>query len=351
MKFKNKAQVEVQFNWMFVLLVGVVLLVFFITVVNRQKEASELTISADVLSKLENMINSVAVSEGKTFLIETPNVPFVYECDKETCACSIRVKARGATDINIKNNPVFAPNSIKGLKVLMWSQAFNIPFRATNFFYMTSPEVRYLIEDSYLGQFLYDSLPEKKIIEEGTDFPAFTKELFSDLNSIQNLNNYKVKFIFTDTMPANSKIPNSLLNMPDADVSAVKINENNREMEFYQKKGGSFELKGKAKYIESASLYGAIFSENIETYKCMMENAFKNANFVAQVYKERAKILKELYADNPECAVYYDTIYLEEIINLLSRGFDVDVTLLQDNIRLLKSQNEGALLSSCAAIY
>lgn len=347
----RKAQIEVQFNWIFVLIVGAVIMVFFITVVNKQRGAAEITLSSDVLLELEKVIAGVAVSADKTFLVTLPNVPVIYDCD-ESCACSIQIEGSGAQDIAIRNNPVFAPDSLKGLKVVMWSQEFNAPFRATNFFYMTSPQARYLIEDSARGDYLYDNLPPKKIIEEGIDQPAFTKELFDDLDAIEDLNSYKVKLIFYETTPA--VVPSALQSMPNKDVSAIKINEDDKEIVFYEKIGNSFNEKSTTNYIESASLYAAVFSETSDMYECMMEIAFENLNTVSQVYAQRSLQLQEEYdpLNDDECRIYYDPIYLNKMISSTGSGFkNASLGLLNDGIRGLSSQNEGTLLFSCAPIY
>lgn len=351
-----RAQVEVQFNWIFVMIVGAILLTFFVVVVNKQRESAGVALSADVLIELEKVIAGVAVSEGKTFLIEMPNVPIVYDCD-DSCACALKVEGSGAQDIPIRNNPVFAPDGLKGLKVVMWSQPFNSPFRATNFFYMTSPQAKYLIEDVGSGPYIFDELPPTKIIEGGVDQPAFTKELFDPtaLDELEDTNNYKIKFILFETDPTTMNLPLFIEVMSDSDVSAVEIIEDLNELKFYQKEGDSFVEVSTTNYIESSSLYGAVFAENIATYECMMNIAFENLNVVSQVYAQRGLLMQEEYSDRTECSIYYDTLYMDNIIDSTKNGFkemtDVDFSSLRDAIRGLDSQNEGATLFSCAAIY
>ncbi|MFC1728428.1 hypothetical protein ACFLZ7_03120 [Nanoarchaeota archaeon] len=351
---RKKAQVEVQFNWIFVLIVGVILLAFFIMVVNKQRGAAETVLSADVLSELDKVIAGVTVSSGTTFLIEMPDVPIVYECG-EGCACSIAIEGSGAQDIPIRNNPVFAPDRLRGQKIVMWSQEFNAPFRATNFFYMTSPQERYLVEDAGLGQYLYDELPPKTIIEDGTEQPAFTKELFNadNLTELIDRNNYKLKFVFVETDPEDVFLPPFAEAMPNADVSAVKIDEDTNEIRFYQKRIDSFEETGRTSYIESSTLYASVFSESKEMYECMMDIAFENLNVVGQVYLNRSLVLYKGYENNTECRIYYDTLYLEDyIIGETDEGFSqADIRVLREGIEGLSSQNEGAIVFSCAAIY
>jgi hypothetical protein len=93
-------------------------------------------------------------------------------------------------------------------------------------------------------------------------------------------------------------------------------------------------------------------------YECMMDLAFENANVVGSIYKERAAILQDKYGNkeseyySPECQIYYDPLYLEEIIAATEQGFqDADFSMLQSGMSGLESQNEGTLLFSCSAIY
>ena len=347
----KKAQIEVQFNWIFVLIVGAIILTFFVVIVTRQRGAAEQVLSRDILNEIETLISGVAVSEGKTFLIELPDVPVVYNCD-ETCSGAVTIQGSGLQGVAIKEKSVFSPDTLRGQKVVMWSQEFNVPFRATNFFYMTSPQARYLIEKTDFGEFIHDELPPKIIIEEGIAQPAFTKDLFESVNDIQDLNNYKVKLVFFDTDP---ELPSSLVNMLDEDVSAIKVDEPTNDITFYQKNVNSFALIGNTKYIERSSLFGAVFAENLETYECMMENAFKNLDVVSQVYAERSLNLQIVYDADPTCKAYYDTLYIDEISNVANKGFkgmtSSDFIALQDSLRGLSSQNQFALAFSCAPVY
>ena len=51
----KKGQVSFQLNWVFVIIIGVIILTFFISVVSKQKEVSDNKISASVAKSFETL--------------------------------------------------------------------------------------------------------------------------------------------------------------------------------------------------------------------------------------------------------------------------------------------------------
>jgi len=95
-----------------------------------------------------------------------------------------------------------------------------VPYRVTNFLYITSPDIRYIIVDDDIGSYsladeLNRTLPPDYIEKRGKKRLFMNKELVDNTNDLGDKNNYKVKFIFFDN-------PSGGLST-GKDVSAINI--------------------------------------------------------------------------------------------------------------------------------
>ncbi len=358
----NRGQVEVQFNWIFILIVGAILLAFFTTIALTQKKAADVQSNVDFFLNFEKAITGISAAEGKQFLLEIPRLDLRYDCTQD-CNCGAYVgesRARAITNVfELNSRLIFSPNRLKGDKLLAWSVQWNNPYTITNLLLITSPQVKYLIEDSRKGRELYSQLPPLTILLNGVDEPAIDKQLFNP-NDIQNITNiegnYKVKFVFTDSTP--SQIPTILQTLPNSDVTAIKLTET--AVIFYEKQdGGTFAEKDTSYVLGDATQPAAIFAEDSIAYGCMMNNAMNTYRQVTNVFSQKQfSYFAESNSENSHlnsCVIDYDPIYLTELSNSLS-SFDFlqqnqNVAAISQNVQSIKIQNENAIRDSCPHLY
>lgn len=332
----NKAQFEIQFNWIFVLAVGAIILIFFSVVMLKQKSASEQTTNLFVLKNLEAIMAGAEVSAGTVNFVDMPKIEVNFECNRYSI---------GDASKRFEIMSVFTPSKIKSNKMITWTLAWNVPYRVTNFLYLTSPNIRYvLIGENELAVSVNKTMPKE-----------LNKELirFSDINNIKNKNDAQVRFIFFNINPV---LPNEFIKMSDKDVSALKVtgdDENTGTIEFYKKEGTIFTNKKTSYYLKEPSLIGAVFTDNIEMYECVMKNAFKKLNIVTEVYKKKIEDLRNIYTSQGDrCAAYYDLQYINTISSAASPNFNFpQISAIDTNSILLENQNKQAQLYSCALIY
>ena len=53
-KFDKKGNVEVQFNWIFVILIGTMLLVFFVSLANKSTDAADSKLNLNIVNSFNN---------------------------------------------------------------------------------------------------------------------------------------------------------------------------------------------------------------------------------------------------------------------------------------------------------
>ena len=69
----KKGVIEVQFNWIFVLIVGAIILAFFVSIVMKQKDLSSGRLGTKLATDLETITTGAEVSVGTAQLIKVPN--------------------------------------------------------------------------------------------------------------------------------------------------------------------------------------------------------------------------------------------------------------------------------------
>ena len=328
----DKKAFEMQFNWIFVLVAGAAILLFFATIVVKQKNVSEASTKAIVLKTIEAITTGAGVSTDTINIVEIPNSNIEVSCNR--------------VGKQYQNLILFAPGLIKGDKLITQTLAFSVPYRAVNLLYMTSPQLRYIIiGDNILAKEINKSLPSE-----------LKKEFYKSSAEISNSNNYKVRFaVFGDVM---IDFPKALEKMPDSDVTAVKVKGDIEKgtIEFWQKKDNSWMSKGTSSYIGKSSLIGAVYSDTLEAYECNMRNVFSRLNMVTKIYDERTKNLLQKSAASSrqvQCSQFYGSALTQlSIISTASSDFgSKSINDIAEASKLLADENKNSQIYSCTLIY
>ena len=66
----GKGQVEVQFNWIFVLIVGVIILSFFVAMAMSQKKSAEQGLNAIIMKRMQTALNGVQQGGDNRLLLD-----------------------------------------------------------------------------------------------------------------------------------------------------------------------------------------------------------------------------------------------------------------------------------------
>jgi len=357
----KKAIISTQMSWIFILIAGAIILLFFVSIIQKQKDITEKSIDVGITQQISSIINGI-VSEEKTSSSIRMNPDI-----------KIRLSCRDYRVRNIGNSYgqviAFSPNEIIGNNLLVWSRDFNLPFRISNLLYLTSDKARYIFvydnnEDEKLAEEIFNMLPDniKNITEIKTK---------NEITNIEDKNNYKVRFIFFDHSNSNDgiitgsiiAIKNNLKKTKNKDISFLRVIPENSQLygslEFYNAKQPY--SKGESIYITKETLIGAIFSENIEDYRCSLKKALKQALILDRVYINRTLTLS-IYEKDDNCKVRLNETLetLKELKEKLEDAISIaDTTIPIDKIEglyatayeELKQNNNALKLHSCPLVY
>ena len=343
---RKRGAIELQFNWVFTLIVGAAIFVFFFGIINRYTNIAASTTSANIINDLETITTGASVSRGTVQTIRLPNVDITFDCADCFCHYSIRGVSK-----QFRDKIIFAPSLIKGRNLIAWTLDWSSPFRVTNLLYLTSPYIRYIIVgNSNLALEINSTLPSELDRDYNATFPG---------SSIQDENNYKVRFVYVDVLPQNNDLAN-LVSMKDDDVTAISIDSsaNPPKIDFYKKQGSVWSSSISTTYFTNTEdVIAAIFSEDADTYNCNMQSLYGRMAKVTRIYINRTYFF---YTNPPSgCAsTLYDMTALTTLESkslILAQQFPpTNLNDLRDIITqtaTLSTQNTRTQLWSCPEIY
>lgn len=366
---QKRGTIEIQFNWIFVLIAGALILAFFVMVANTYMKTSEFSAEVKLRSSLDSIINNAKHSPGTIFEITMKKADLSYE----DCYQGISVGNR-VSEIPVRTT--FAPSLIQSTlgKVYLWAVGWDMPYKVDNFIFMTSPDVRYIIVKPL------DVTKQKYALEifnatRQVSLPARINRVLAKLDGgrLVDMNNnprlagnyYNIRLVFFDP-PGTITLDNSFA---DLQISAVVIRPGTDGLDGYGgvdycKRAGlstmltdcSIQTEPQTKYLGRASVFAAIFAENSTMYDCGMRQAVNRLRAVTTVYKARIGELRQNItgdcnpANLPEL---YDPTFsfldamLTNTNTFLTGNFDNIYWVAAD----LRNKNQMATMLSCPLIY
>lgn len=322
----KKGVISIQFNWIFILIAGALILLFFGSLVLKGREVSDTTIAETILTNMQTIMTGAEVSVRTINPIKIPDKEIKVSCN----SISVGKVSKSIT----KNKIIFSPTTIKGRTLLTLALDWNSPYHVTNFLYLTTPNIKYVFvkPTGDYAKGLYDLLPNE-----------INKMEIDDLSEIKYTGNY-FKFVFFNT--PQPEVPSALINVPNKDVSAINIDASSNKITFYKKVDNRFvELMSDSTYLGKPMLLGAVFSQDRDDYNCNRKKAFNKLNIVSQVYEKRTEVLAE-----SGCAPYYDTTPFLDIIEY-SRSNNIDINRIKERIEEIEHYNKYLQSSSCPTLY
>jgi hypothetical protein len=271
---ERKAQIQLQFNWIYIAVVGAIILAVFVSIALGVKKTENTKLSIDAINYFDGIFTSVQASENTENAITLPGLELEIATDRDNCN-SYTIKGSDLGGRSTEYVPLFSPDIIKR-NILSYSIGWNIPFRVNYFLYLTSPEIAYV---SVGRNDIFSKMPEH-----------LTSEQVDDVIDFENENYYKVRFFSSDVDPEDFNLHNSLDKVSDKDISAVYYNGGN--LKFYSYSEGDFELEGESYYVDDATLIAALYSENLGTYECNMQKAFIRMNKFTEILKGRVGAIR-----------------------------------------------------------
>lgn len=321
----KKGFIEIQFNWLFILVAGAIILLFFIALIYSQKASAAEKVNYQILTDLETIVTGANVASKTSYTIKLPSVEVTFKCPD--CDCSYYVGEK--LGVALKEKIVFAPSLIKGRQMITWSTEWEMPFFVTNFLFVTSPEARYIIVNSTgygdIADKLFQKIPD-----------TINKELVGTTDVVVDKNNYFTRIVRfgSDSPPAGWQL--------SGDVSEIWFSPNQGSLDFGTVRFGTGD---ELQLLGEATVYAAIFTQDEGMYKCNMAKAFRKLNLVSEIYRDRtlalashSSLCKPMYQGS-SFGVYSTAKYPDDAQSVVT-GYN-----------LLSASNYQLQLWSCPLLY
>jgi len=316
------------FNWIFVMIAGAVILLFFVKIISVQTAITEREIGATVLSDTQTILSGRATTEDSQAIIEIPDKAFEFIC-QEPCnlqtGCDSWFGIPGG-DLRIQTplQPIFSTRKIETSRLYAFVLGWDVPFHTSNFLILAQPGM--------------------KIAFPGP-VACSGDELCSEVLGLIPTPLKDARIVLNDG-PINHPAVRNINFTPGCIASESKniycVREATREITFPNGRTHNY-------YMPQA-LVGAIFSEDSFAYECNMKKAFFRLNRVVEVYEDKRIRLADDWGSNPSCLVQY----LAMSSNLTQIGEDYRTNTpfnfesAMDNI---VNSNNLIRRNSCGSVY
>ncbi len=331
----KKAQVQHVFFWIFILIAGILILIFFISIALHQKTISEYKIASLILSDLQPILAGAMAVEETFNKIELPKAKLEFICDPNTLYSEYSVKGTGI-HIETPTEIFFSPTELTHETLYTWTLQFNAPFPVSNALVLTSPENLYVFiydqSTKDLAQYIYDQIPPQINIE------MIEKNQINSINPIPYKN---IKFVFF-TEPSGIIIPEQILKKS----KAIEITE--EAVVFLQKNKNKFSRTSpEISYPRDPQdfiTYAAIFSADSNQFECQIKKLLKRYDFQRKIYLDYTKKLSQ-QTEGTVCQVIYG-----EIVKLLNQAQE-SLSSILNSAQQTEQRNNQLEQNGCPQIY
>ncbi len=315
------------FNWIFVMIAGAVILLFFVKIISLQTAITEREIGATVLSDTQTILAGRATAEDTQAIIQIPNKPFEFVC-QEPCnaqtGCDSWFGMPGG-DLSIQTplQPIFSPEKIETSELYAFVLGWNVPFHVSNFLILAQPGMKISFpidcDTSSLCSEVYGLIPT----------PVKDRRIVTLDGFINNPNVRNIEFSSTCTQPHSYCIDESRqeITFPDGRVTT---------------------------YYDAKTIVAALFAEDSAAYECNMKKSFFRLNRVVSVYDDKRERLlrphvKKGWGHNPVCNQHYTL--MEAQLQIIDDSFGFDPFAFNQAVVSIIESNNIVRRNSCGSLY
>jgi hypothetical protein len=327
---------EIQFNWIYISIIGAVIIAVFFGVSLQIQKSSNIDIEGEAVHYLNSILNNAENNVLGEDRIDLQGLGLNVACRDGRSDYSF-----SGNPVNLETKAVFSPELIRG-SMIAKSVFWEAPFKTMPFIALTGSEIAYvIIDDGELGQKVYDLMPDRAL-----------KFLVGDPGAFKDENYQAVRFIAFEAMEfPRIKEPK--------DVSAVILDPTMNRSLFPESYGavgfrrldrGVWETEGESFFMDSATVLSALVSD-MESYECNMDKAFRKHSIALDIAIGRLGMIDEALAENPQ--IYTQCSY-EKTIEILQDVRIDDIQNLKDLYearQVLDEHNDFLRRVSCPAIY
>ncbi len=333
----KKAQIEVSFNWIFVLVAGGLILLFFVMFIMNQRDASGAQVAQVLQSRLDTVFTVIQQTPDSIQTFEPLTFGLEFRCEEGIQSYSV-VGSRTATFMD--HHIMFSPNQVggsSGARLVAWTKNFNAPYPVTPVLYFSDEQTQYVfVTDTPLVNELYNHMPDSfskisvslqdTVPDEGYRWYIIVVEAETGLPNPENLrNNYDVV-----TIDATRR-----LGLINGTVNGIA-------------------------FVGEEMLWGAIITGDPTLFECSRERLLNRYIVANKIQMKRIEKVREAYETQgagTDCEdIYSDSGDAMETLRRINTSIHVvlddnNSNLLASSIASFSSLNELSDRRRCGWLY
>lgn len=342
--FSKKGQVTEQFNWVFAIIAGSIILLFFLFVIGQIKVSSDAKLAVTVLNNFDAILTGSSVTANSLNVIDSSKLlAFDISCEKDGFSELTLVGSNSRISLN--QRLLYSPLTTSGQRFYLYVAPVERPFNLGNAMLLTGDNVLFAIYNTDSSEGLndiYSLFPENISAELVTMFTNNHKSydkivVLSDSRAPDFSNSY-------DSVHGEGILRKKNVMWIDLDFVGTRATVAN----VYEKEAKDKLLKpsGKVDLFSNEFALFLSFSKSLDFYKCNFNKINSKMRVVAKIYLERALMLSDTVTKAGCASKYRDAIdVLEEMIKSSSSYSESDL------VDSLTEINHGLLLNSCPLVY
>lgn len=374
MNNNTKAQIQVTFHWIYILIAGAVILIFFFSLISSQKVRSEENLGHDIIRIMESIFKAAALSEKTKTTVDTnlDRYALTFSCQEGVGEYGLK---GGSGTVQDPLHPLFSPAEVQATQLSLWSLPYKLPFKVIDFLFVTSPNVKYVVIGStpFVEEFLEETKPDPTV-RFRLNVQAVNP---STLSTVEPGKNHQIRFVDVTggAILENAPVPEKVRSLNDAFVTAV-VFVGVDQANYYQKNNEQWKKTGTTNIVSlsaerDAARYAAVFAQDAELYECNMQKAFQRLQYLNEIYagKEigtaiaggKLQEIIAFYKANPDstltqsCRPYLTTLQQAWQSHQNTAGAcltsAVDCLGLLSSAQQIQQLNEQLSINNCITLY
>lgn len=341
----KKGQVTDQFNWVFAVVAGGIILLLFLFIIGQLQAVGDAKLGASILQSMDAIITgSEATDNAVTFIPINNLFSLLITCDED----SRLLIENSVSSMDIRNRLIYAPTSVGSKELFVATKPLARPFPLGNAVLFSDEDILFLVYRPVSA-----STDNNAMLDEVVSF--FPRNVtFMDTGIFQPVfSKYKKVIVITTVDPPNN-LRQTTETYPGVSVLRntnaiwIKINtEESAELSSKTQRESTFTSQGTVTLPRFDFVTMLAYSGSKEFFECSLNKLHQRLRVVSMIYMQRAETLQTSDLVEARCRPRY----AEAIPELRALTQSLTAYNLQDRITALERINRNLLLASCPLLY
>lgn len=334
---------ESVFKYIFALIVGAMFIIFFVGFAMRYMGAAETMEARELVASFDDYLMLTSGSIDST----SP-----YTFGSQTTIEFELGKIRSGTISRDTSRIVYAPATLTGKSLTIWTKRWPFPYPADSFFYMSNDRTKQvIIYDSGSADFaneLVDEINDSYSIDQPRKYSSDSR--FNDyITAVGQHYSTASRIRFVVISEGAPSIVNAIKpNLPkNGGIISISKDPGADSWEYGTVKFGDDE----APYFGNAMIIGAMFTEDFSNYEFNLKRAMQRLSDVTEIYAAKADYLERSIRESCDYNPMKNTLLgFRDMAE--DRSIDInDAKMLAQRAESIKEANKRSFGGGCPVIF